>query len=101
MTGLDIREDTSSNSATTSKDSTSTSEHDESSDDKAIITGSMEYEAQRLEAREQIVAIEREDIPIDFENEYSMDFDSADSSDSNLEDNVLYSDLDDDFLTSL
>ena len=52
-----------------------------------------------MEAREQIVAIERKDIPIDFENEYSMDFDSADSSDSDLEDNVLYSDLDDDFST--
>ena len=52
-----------------------------------------------MEAREQIVAIKREDILIDFENEYSMDFDSADSSDSNLEDNVLYSDLDDDFST--
>ena len=61
----------------------------------------MEYEAQRLEAREQIVAIEREDIPIDFENEYSIDFDSADSSDSDLADNVLYSDLDDDFSTLL
>ena len=54
-----------------------------------------------MEAREQIVAIKREDILIDFENEYSMDFDSADSSDSNLEDNVLYSDLDDDFSTLL
>ena len=94
-TGEDSREDTSSNSATFSEDSTSASKDDESSDDEAIITGSPEYEEQILKAREELADIEREDIPTDFENNYGTG-DSEESSDSDMEDDAVYSDSDDD-----
>ena len=58
--------------------------------------GSTEYEEQILKAREELVDIERKDIPIELENNYRIS-NFKESSDSNIKDDIVYSDSDDDF----